>query len=60
MFMRYRQNTVSRVLFQKSELTEFCGKLGQFCDTLGEFALELAKPSPQNLVRSKELPEFGP
>ena len=33
------QNTVSRVLFRKRELTEFCGKLGEFCDKLGEFAL---------------------
>ena len=35
-----RQNTVSRVLFQKRELTEFCGKLDEFCQNkLGEFAL---------------------
>ena len=26
------RNTVSRVLFQKRELTEFCGKLGEFCE----------------------------
>ena len=31
-------NTVSRVLFRKRELTEFCGKLGEFCQKLGEFA----------------------
>ena len=31
-------NTVSRVLFRKCELTEFCGKLGEFCEKLGEFA----------------------
>ena len=32
------QNTVSRVLFRKRELTEFYGKLGEFCKKLGEFA----------------------
>ena len=31
------RNTVSRVLFRKRELTEFCGKLGEFCEKLGEF-----------------------
>ena len=33
------RNTVSRVLFRKRELTEFCGKLGELCVKLGEFAL---------------------
>ena len=33
------RNTVSRVLFRKRELTEFCGKLGEFCERLGELAL---------------------
>ena len=33
------RNTVSRVLLEKRELTEFCGKLGEFGDKLGEFAL---------------------
>ena len=33
------RNTVSRVLFWKRELNEFCGKLGEFCEKLGEFAL---------------------
>ena len=34
------RNTVSRLLFQKRELTKFCGKLGEFCEKkLGEFAL---------------------
>ena len=33
------RNTVSRVLFQRRELTEFRGKLGEFCEKLGEFAL---------------------
>ena len=33
------QNTVSRVLFRKREITEFCGKLGDFCQKLGELAL---------------------
>ena len=33
------RNTVSRVLFQKRALTEFCAKLGQFGEELGEFAL---------------------
>ena len=33
------RNTVSRVLFRKRELTEFCGKLGEFCEKLDEFAL---------------------
>ena len=32
-------NTVSRVLFRKRELTEFCDKLGYFYEKLGEFAL---------------------
>ena len=32
-------NTVSRVLFRKRELTEYCGKLGEFCEKLGDFAL---------------------
>ena len=32
------RNTVSRVLFRRRELTEFCGKLGEFCQKLGEFA----------------------
>ena len=31
-------NAVSRVLFQRRELTEFCGKLGEFCQELAEFA----------------------
>ena len=30
------RNTVSRVLFRKRELTEFCGKLGEFREELGE------------------------
>ena len=34
-----RRTTVSRVLFRKRELTEFCGKLSEFCDNLGEFGL---------------------
>ena len=33
--LRNGQTTVSRVLFRKRELTEFCGKLGQFCEKLG-------------------------
>ena len=33
------QYAVSRVLFRKRELTEFCAKLGEFCEKLGEFAL---------------------
>ena len=33
------RNTVSRVLFRKRELTEFCGKLGEFCEKLSEFAV---------------------
>ena len=33
-----RRNTVSRALFRRKELTEFCGKLGEFCEKLGEFA----------------------
>ena len=36
-------NTVSRVLFRKRELTDFCGKLGELCEKtqkkLGELAL---------------------
>ena len=31
--------SVSRVLFRKRELTQFCNKLGEFCGKLGEFAL---------------------
>ena len=37
-FMGNGQNTVSRVLFRKRELTEFYGKLGEFCEKLDEFA----------------------
>ena len=37
-FLGNGRNTVSRVLFRKRELTEFCGKLGEFCQKLGEFA----------------------
>ena len=33
------RNTVSRLLFRKGELTEFCAKLGEFWEKLGEFAL---------------------
>ena len=33
------RNTVSRVLFRRRELTEFCGKLGEFREKLGEFCL---------------------
>ena len=29
---------VSRILFRKRELTEFCGNLGEFGEELGEFA----------------------
>ena len=32
------QNTVSRVLFRKRELTEFLGELCEFFDKLGELA----------------------
>ena len=46
------QNTVSRVLFRRRELTEFCGKLGEFCEKLGEFA-------HPNSVSPKKLTEFG-
>ena len=34
-----KRNTVSRVLFQKRVLTEFCAKLSEFCEKLGEFEL---------------------
>ena len=34
-----RRNTVSRVLFGKRELTEFCGKLCEFFEKLTEFTL---------------------
>ena len=37
------RNTVSRVLFQKRVLTEFCGKLGEFCVKLGEFCVKLGE-----------------
>ena len=33
------RNTVSRVLFRRRELTEFCGKLDEFCEEHGESAL---------------------
>ena len=39
MFLGNGGITVSRVLFRKRELTEFCGKLGEFCQKVGEFAL---------------------
>ena len=38
-FIGNGRNTVSRVLFRRRELTEFCGKLGDFCEKLGEFAI---------------------
>ena len=38
------RNTISRVLFGRRELTEFCGKLGEFCEKLGEFALVRSAP----------------
>ena len=54
------RNTVSRVLFRKRELTEFCGKLGRFCEELGEFVdpqikgrKELTEFAPRNSVRGK-------
>ena len=37
-FLGNGRNTVSRVLFRKTELTEFCRKLGEFWEKLGEFA----------------------
>ena len=37
--LAHGQNTVSRILFQRRELGEFCGKLGEFCERLGEFAV---------------------
>ena len=33
------RHTVSRALFQRRELTEFCGKLCEFCEKLGELAV---------------------
>ena len=48
------RNTVSRVLFRKRELTEFCGKLGEFWEKLGEFALAT------QIKGWKELTEFAP
>ena len=36
--IRNGRSTVSRVLFQKRQLTAFCGKLGEFGEKLGEFA----------------------
>ena len=38
-FLGIGRNTVSRVLFRRRELTEFCGKLGEFRVKLGEFVL---------------------
>ena len=35
---------VSRVLFRKRELTEFCAKLSETCEELGEFPEASFKP----------------
>ena len=56
------RTTVSRVLFRKRDLTEFCSKLGEFCEKLSEFAFgtqiigreELTEFSPQSSVRAKK------
>ena len=72
-YMGNGRSTVSRVLFQRRELTEFCGKLGEFCGKLGEFCKtrwvrfgtetigweELTEFSPRNSVRAKKLTKFG-
>ena len=50
--IRNGRNTVSRVLFRKRELTEFCGKLGEFWEKLGEFALAREKLGEFALARS--------
>ena len=41
-FMGNGQSTVSRVLFRKRKLTEFCAKLGKFCEGLDDFDFALA------------------
>ena len=48
------RNTVSRVLFRRRELTEFCGKLGEFCEKLGELCVRT------QIISRKELTEFAP
>ena len=35
------RNTVPRVMFRQSELTDFLGKLGKFWEQLGEFVFAL-------------------
>ena len=34
-----KESTLSRALFQKRELAEFCDKLAESCEKLGEFVL---------------------
>ena len=46
------RNTVSRVLFLKRELTEFCGKLGELGKKLGEFALAHKRLAGRNSLSS--------
>ena len=56
------RNTVSRVLFRRRELTEFCGKLGEFCEKLGEFAFALRnriRPVPDIRMEPPHTHVFG-
>ena len=46
------RNTVSRVLFRKRELTEFCSKSGEFCEKLGELALAHNYQTQRNSLSS--------
>ena len=47
------RNGLSRVLFWKRELTEFCGELGEFGEKLGDFALACKKkPAERNSLSS--------
>ena len=51
------RNTVSRVLFQKRELTEFCGRFGEFCEKLDGFALVHKKQAERNSLSADQLGE---
>ena len=64
LYLGNEQKTISRVLFQRRELTEFCSKLGEFCEKLGEFAFcahthKKKKQAEQSSLSSFPGTQFG-
>ena len=51
-FIGHGRKTVSRVLFRKRGLTEFCAKLGEFHEKLGEFAVTHKSKAERNSLSS--------